>query len=109
MEPASHVLQDMLQLTPKQRRALRARAHALKPVVTVGQAGLTPAVLREIDLSLAHHELIKVKLAGLDRTARQRVTAEICRRTGSAWVQHIGRIAVLYRPGRAEHTDIGDS
>lgn len=85
-------------LTPKQRSRLRALAHSLKPVVITGQAGLSPAVIREIDLTLAHHELIKIKLSADSAAARRQMAEEICRHTGSAWVQNIGRIAVIYRP-----------
>jgi len=90
----------MTSLTPKQRNRLRALAHALKPVVATGQAGLSPAVIREIDLSLAHHELIKIKLGADSAAARRQMAEEICERTNSAWVQNIGRIAVIYRPAK---------
>ncbi|MCC6302091.1 MAG: ribosome assembly RNA-binding protein YhbY [Gammaproteobacteria bacterium] len=89
-----------MNLTPRQRIHLRALAHALKPVVSTGQRGLTPAVLNEIEQALGHHELVKVKLVAPDREARREMTEEICRATGCAWVQSIGHIAVLYRPAR---------
>lgn len=85
-------------LTPKQRRYLRSLVHGRRPVVITGQAGLTPAVVKAIDQALNDHELIKVKLGGGDRRARQAMTEEICRLTGGLWVQNIGRIAVIYRP-----------
>ncbi len=85
-------------LTPAQRSFLRSRAHALKPVVVTGQAGLTDAVLDEIERCLAHHELIKIKLNFEDRRIRRQQAEIICRKTGSHGVQHIGRMAVLYRP-----------
>ncbi len=93
------------ELTPAQRSRLRALAHKLKPVVTTGQSGLSEAVLREIDLSLAHHELIKIRLGAADREVRRRMTEAICRATGSAWVQNIGRIAVIYRPAEKPRID----
>jgi RNA-binding protein len=89
-----------MELTTKQRSHLRALAHALKPVVSTGQRGLTPAVVTEIEQALAHHELVKIKLAVPDREARRALTEEICRATGGAWVQNIGHIAVVYRPAR---------
>ena len=87
-----------MELTTKQRSHLRALAHALKPVVSTGQRGLTPAVMNEIEQALGHHELVKVKLAVPDREARKAMTEDICRATGCAWVQNIGHIAVVYRP-----------
>ena len=84
-------------LSPTQRRALKARAHALDPVVIIGGSGLTPAVLKEIDVSLKGHELIKVKVAGEDRETRSLLMSEICSATGAEPVQSIGRMLVLYR------------
>lgn len=84
-------------LTPTERRALKARAHALDPVVIIGGQGLSPAVLKEIDTSLKGHELIKVKVAGEDRETRALMLSEICAATGAEPVQSIGRMLVLYR------------
>lgn len=89
-----------MDLSTKQRSHLRALAHARKPVVSIGQRGITPAVVNEIDLALGHHELVKIKLTAPDREARRAMTEEICRTTGCAWVQNIGHIAVVYRPAR---------
>lgn len=85
------------ELTPAARRALRARAHALHPTVIIGDAGLSPSVMNEIDRSLKSHELIKVKVAGEDREQRDSLLAEICNALSAAPVQHIGKILVLYR------------
>lgn len=85
-------------LTPRQRAALKARAHALEPVVTVGQAGASDAVITEVDRSLAAHGLIKVRLAGADRDSRGALTASLCARTGAEAVQQVGRVLVLWRP-----------
>jgi RNA-binding protein len=85
------------ELTPLERRELRARAHRLHPVVIVGDAGLTPEVVREIDANLKSHELIKVRLTGDDREARGAASAEICDATGARPVQQIGKILVIYR------------
>jgi len=87
----------MLELTPAERRDLRARAHRLEPVVSVGQQGLTPAVLREIDVSLKAHELIKVRVFA-DRTVRVALLERICAELGAAPVQHIGKLLVVWRP-----------
>lgn len=85
-------------LTPKARRALRARAHALDPTVMIGEAGLTPAVLREVDTALKSHELIKIRVLGADRAQRARLDAELCAALGASPVQRIGKMLVLYRP-----------
>lgn len=88
----------MLKLTPAERDALRSEAHALDPVVLVGEAGLTPAVLNEIDSSLNAHGLIKVRVFGDDRAARIEIYESICEKLGAAPIQHIGKLLVLYRP-----------
>jgi RNA-binding protein len=85
------------QLTPAERRALRARAHRLHPTVIIGGAGLSASVLAEIDRSLKSHELVKVKVAGEGRERRESLLAEICQALSAAPVQHIGRILVVYR------------
>lgn len=87
-----------LLLTPRERAALKARAHALEPVVQVGQAGLSDALVVEVERALLAHELIKVKLGGADREIRASLTQELCARTGAAEVQQVGRIVVLWRP-----------
>lgn len=92
----------MPELTPVARRALRARAHHLRPVVTVGAGGLTPAVLEEIDARLKRHELIKVRVAGERREERETLIGSICSALDARPVQHIGRILVLYRENPGE-------
>ncbi len=87
----------MRELSPNRRRELKARAHALDPVVLIGGTGLSPAVLAEIDRGLKSHELIKVRVPGADRAGREAILEEICRQTGAQAVQHIGKILVLFR------------
>lgn len=87
-------------LTPKQKRYLRALAHNLNPVVMTGSAGLTAAVLNEIEQSVAHHELIKIKLSGTDRAGRQQMSETICETLGAILVQSIGQMLVIYRPAK---------
>ncbi|HYA46459.1 MAG TPA: ribosome assembly RNA-binding protein YhbY [Burkholderiales bacterium] len=84
-------------LSPVRRRELKARAHALDPVVLVGGAGLSAQVLAEVERSLKSHELIKVRVNGADRAMRKAMLGEICRQTGAQAVQHVGRILVLFR------------
>jgi RNA-binding protein len=88
----------MTPLTPAERRALRARAHHLHPVVMIGEAGLTPAVLNEIELALKSHELIKIRVLGADRSRRDTLIAEIGAALGASPVQHVGKILVVFRP-----------
>lgn len=80
------------------RRALRARAHDLSPVVIVGAAGVTDAVLNEIDRALTAHELVKIRLSGLDRAAQDAESTRICLQLAAASVQRIGHVAVIWRP-----------
>lgn len=84
-------------LLENQKRDLRQRGHALKPVVMIGNAGLSEAVVREIDRSLEHHELMKVRLGGADREAKKRLIASICESCHAELVQSIGHIALIYR------------
>ena len=86
-----------MQLTEKQRRHLKGLAHPLKPVILMGNAGLTDSVVAETDRALADHELIKVRLPGLDRTERDAALVLLSQRTGSTMVTRIGHVAVLYR------------
>lgn len=87
----------MSDLTPELRRSLRARAHALSPVVSIASKGLSAAVLKEIDRSLDAHELIKVRVYGVERAERDLLLAEICTALGAQPVQHIGNILVVFR------------
>jgi len=84
-------------LSPVQRRALRAAAHHLNPVVSISQKGLTPSVLAEIDRCLKAHELIKLRLYGIEREVREALFIEICTALNCAEVQHIGNLLVLWR------------
>ena len=92
----------MIKLSPSERRALRVRAHHLQPVVVIGEAGLTPAVLKEIDANLKSHELIKIRVPDADRHCREQLIDEICRTLKAGPVQHIGKILVVFRPRPAE-------
>ena len=94
----------MLVITAAQRRALRARAHSLHPVVSIAQKGLTDAVAHEADAALKAHELIKVRVYNDDRDEREAFLAELCERLGAAPIQHIGKLLVLYRPAPEDET-----
>lgn len=85
-------------LNVKQRQHLKALAHHRKPVVQVGNAGITAAVIKEIELALGRHELIKIRLPSVEREARSEMLKKICAAAGADAVQEIGRMAVIYRP-----------
>lgn len=87
-------------LTSSQTRFLRGIAHDLKALLQIGGKGVTPAFLTELDEVLEHHELVKIKVAAEDRDARDALIAELVSGSGSALVQRIGHVAVLYRPSK---------
>jgi RNA-binding protein len=87
----------MKSLTPAQRQYLKGLAHARQPVVMIGNQGLTAAVLKEIELALNAHELIKIKAASDELDTRRVWLEEICVATGAASVQQIGKVLVIYR------------
>ena len=87
-----------LTLTTAERRALRADAHHLNPVVLIGGEGLTPAVVRETDQALKAHGLIKVRVFSDARDEREAALSGLCDQLGAAAVQHIGKLLVLWRP-----------
>lgn len=87
-----------LDISSQERSALRAAAHPLRPVVLIGERGLTESVLKEIDLNLKAHQLIKVRVAGDDREARSTMLETICDTLGCASVHHLGKTLIIYRP-----------
>jgi RNA-binding protein len=86
-----------MSITPAQKRYLRGQAHHLKPVVLLGQHGLTANVIAEIGVALDAHELIKVRINAEDRQARRALTEDITRQTGAELIQTIGHVAVFFR------------
>lgn len=91
-----------MSLTTKEKQHLKGRAHSLKPVIMIGSNGVTPAVIKEIDRALDDHELIKIRIQGADRDARQVMVDEIAAQSGAEMVQLIGAIGVFYRKLRKE-------
>lgn len=87
-----------IELTVAERKAHRAEAHHLDPVVMIGNEGLTAAVKKETDAALNAHGLIKVRVLGDDRDAREAIFQELCATLGAAPIQHIGKLLVLWRP-----------
>ncbi|MFT7235277.1 MAG: RNA-binding protein [Methylophagaceae bacterium] len=84
----------------KQKRYLRGLAHALKPVVMLGNKGLTETVQAEIDNALNHHELIKVKVSGAEKAERITILNTIIERHSADLIVTVGHIAVFYRPAK---------
>ena len=87
-----------LQLSSAERKDKRAEAHHLEPVVMIGNAGSTPAVVREVDAALRAHGLIKVRVAVDDRAVREATYVALADELGAAPIQHIGKLVVLWRP-----------
>jgi len=87
-----------IQLTIAERKVHRAEAHHLDPVVMIGNDGLTAGVKKEIDAALNAHGLIKVRVQGDDRVAREEMYQSLADELGAAPIQHIGKLLVLWRP-----------
>jgi len=87
-----------LTLTSRQRAHLKARAHALEPLVQIGHAGVQDTVVAAVDTALTAHELIKVKINDAERDERVEISEALSERTGAAIVQRVGKVVVLWRP-----------
>jgi RNA-binding protein len=86
-----------MNLNKKQIQHLKGLAHSLKPVVLLGNNGLTEAVVAEIDFALNHHELIKIKIPSEDRETKILIVEAICRETAATKIQVIGKTLILFR------------
>jgi len=86
-----------MQTTTKFKQQLKAKAHALKPIVFIGNNGFTENIKNEVDRALTDHELIKIRFPMMDRKERQRLFDEVCEAVGAEGVQLIGRVGVVYR------------
>lgn len=93
----------MTQLSQDQRRALKAKAHHLNPIVIIGQKGLTDNVFAEIELALFDHELIKVKSNQGDKLAAEAQAVEIQEKLGAAFIARIGKVLIFYRRSDKHH------
>jgi RNA-binding protein len=91
-----------IELTIAERKAHRAQAHHLDPVVMIGNDGLTPGVKKEIDAALNAHGLIKIRVLGDDRAQREEMFQSLANDLGAAPIQHIGKLLVLWRPKPAK-------
>lgn len=83
------------------KKFLKTKAQTLKPVILTGQNGLSAAVFEEIERTLDHHELIKIRLSAKDREDRKLMTADLCEKTGAELIQSIGHVVTIYRKNHA--------
>jgi RNA-binding protein len=97
-----------IQLTIAERKAHRAEAHHLDPVVMIGNDGLTPAVAKETDAALNAHGLIKVRVLGDDRAQREAIFQQLADQLNAAPIQHIGKLFVLWRPKPAKEKAVDE-
>jgi RNA-binding protein len=91
-----------MSLSKNQIKFLRSLCHDLKPVVMLGQKGLSDAVLNELEIALDHHELVKVKLSMEDRGARKQTIADICQHSQAEEIQSIGKTVSIYRANKKD-------
>lgn len=87
-----------MELSERQKRHLRRLGHPMHAIVTLGQSGLTDAIVQEMNRALTDHELVKVRARAADRASRDDMLDELATRTSSTLVQRIGHVALLYRP-----------
>lgn len=86
-----------MQLTEPQKKLLRGLGHQLKPVVTVGDTGISESLLKEFRSTIDHHELIKVRVRGADRQTRDTLINDLCTKESAQLVSRIGNVALIYR------------
>ena len=86
-----------MHLSEAQKKYLRGRGHALKPLIMIGDSGLSDSVLAEYESTLDHHELIKVRVRVGDREARDAMIQKLCQDSSATLVQRIGNVALVYR------------
>lgn len=91
--------ENTMPLSSQQVRALRAEAHRLKlkPVVMIGQHGLSESVLNELESTIDHHELIKIKIPAGDKADKNELVDQICEKLKAERIQSIGNVVVLFR------------
>jgi RNA-binding protein len=87
-----------MELTEKQKKHLRGRAHAIKPVLLVGQNGFSDALQLEFERALKDHELVKVRVRGAERDDRDALLGQLATTTDATLVQRIGNVGLFYRP-----------
>lgn len=88
----------------KQLRHLKSMCHALKPVIRIGQKGITESLIAELEIALSHHELIKIKVGMSDREERKQAISKLASDHEAHIVQQIGQIAVLFKRNHEKPT-----
>lgn len=94
-----------MKLSERQKKFLRGRGHPLKPVIIVGESGLSESLLAEYESTLNHHELMKIRVRVGDRTARDEIIEKLCSESSANLIQRIGNVALLYRPNLNKKTE----
>ncbi len=84
-------------LTNNQKKYLRGIAHGLNPMIMIGANGVTESLMAELESTLAHHEILKIKIASADRDERKEIIQHLVKESGALLVQTIGKICVIYR------------
>ena len=95
-------------LSQEDKKHFRAIGHHLKPVLMLGDAGVTDGVLEELDRRLTDHELIKVKISAPTREARSQLIEQLCEHSNARLIQRIGNMALLYRPASKPNTKLSN-
>ena len=94
-----------MDLSERQKKHLRGLGHQLKPLIMVGDAGLSDSLMAEYEATLDHHELIKVRIRVGDRDARDAIIDTLCDKGRATLVQRVGNMALLYRPNLSKKPD----
>jgi RNA-binding protein len=94
-----------MKLSEPQKKYLRGLGHALKPLIIVGESGLSDSLLAEYESTLDHHELVKVRVRVGDRAARDDVIEKLRSASSAALIQRVGNVALLYRPNLKKKID----
>ncbi len=87
-----------MKLSEAQKKHLRGLGHKLKPLIMIGDAGLSDAVYAEYESTIDHHELIKVRIRVGDRDTRDEIIKDLSTRSGAELIQRVGNVALLYLP-----------
>jgi RNA-binding protein len=94
-----------MKLSESQKKFLRGLGHPLKPVIIVGESGLSESLLAEYESTLNHHELMKIRVRVGDRAARDEIIEKLCSESSANLIQRIGNVALLYRPNLKKKTE----
>lgn len=97
-------------LTDRQKKKLQTLGHTLKPVILIGDKGVSENLIAECDRALEHHELVKVKARGRDLASRKSIFKALCEATGAEAIQSVGMTALIFRPNSVQpRIDLSES